>query len=214
MRTATNRIGYVAAMGRDNSEVTGGIDAFALGVESVNKDARVYVRVTNRWFDPDGEGMASRALIESGCDVIAQHCNTPAPQTEAEKAGVWGIGFNSDMKGDAPNATIASVVWNWGAYYTRLVRSVIDGGFTTEPYFGDISDGIVELTPLDKTLIPPGVEEAVARAEARIASGETGVFDGVMETNDGRTVGAEGSTLPDGEITDGINWYYRNVIEQ
>jgi basic membrane protein A len=158
--------------------------------------------------------MASRALIESGCDVIAQHCNTPAPQTEAEKAGMWGIGFNSDMKGDAPNATIASVVWNWGAYYTHLVRSVIDGSFTTEPYFGDISDGIVELTPLDKTLIPPGVEEAVARAETKIVNGEIGVFDGVMETNDGRTVGIDGRTLSDEDITGRINWYYRNVIVQ
>lgn len=32
---------------------TGGIDAFALGIYSVNQDAEVYVKVTNSWFDPD-----------------------------------------------------------------------------------------------------------------------------------------------------------------
>ena len=52
MKTKSNLIGYVAAMGVDNSEVTGGINAFALGVESVNPDAKIHVKVTNSWFNP------------------------------------------------------------------------------------------------------------------------------------------------------------------
>ena len=35
-KTKTNKIGFVAAWGRENSEVTGGINAFAMGVEKVN----------------------------------------------------------------------------------------------------------------------------------------------------------------------------------
>ena len=46
MKTQSNKIGYVAAMDVTNSEVTGGINAFAMGVKSVNADARVYVKVT------------------------------------------------------------------------------------------------------------------------------------------------------------------------
>jgi basic membrane protein A len=65
----------VAAQGTDNSEVTGGLDAFALGVESVNPDATVYVVVTNSWYDPDAEEAASRTLLDMGCDVMAQHCD-------------------------------------------------------------------------------------------------------------------------------------------
>ena len=38
------------------------------------------------------------------------------------------------------------------------------------------------------------------------------VFDGVIETNDGKTVGEEGKTLDDATITGGINWYYKNVV--
>ena len=38
------------------------------------------------------------------------------------------------------------------------------------------------------------------------------VFDGVLETNDGKAVGTEGGTLDDATITGGINWYYKNVI--
>lgn len=47
MNTKSDKIGYVAAMDATNSEVTGGIDAFALGVYAVNPEARVYVKVTN-----------------------------------------------------------------------------------------------------------------------------------------------------------------------
>jgi basic membrane protein A len=212
IRTETGKIGYVAAMGIDNSEVTGGIDAFAMGVESVNPNARVYVRITHRWFDPAGEGEAAKRLIADGCDVIAQHCNTPSPQIEAQKAGKWGIGYNSDMKNDAPEATVTSVVWDWGVYYTYLVSSVIDGTFTTKPYMGDLNDGMVALTPLDENILPASAPQAVAAAKAKIESGEFGVFDGVMETNDGNRVGKAGETLPDEEISSGIHWYYRNVV--
>jgi basic membrane protein A len=117
------------------------------------------------------------------------------------------------MSRKAPNAVITSVVWNWGEYYTYLVRSVIDGSFTTAPYFGDLREGIVDLTPLSD-FAAPGTAEAIAAARARIESGAFNVFDGEMETNDGRIIGEPGSTLPDDVITGGINWYYRNVREK
>jgi len=213
LRTQTNKIGFVAAMDKDNSEVTGGLDAFAIGVESVNPDARILVRVTHRWLDSTGEMQTARSLIEDGCDVIAQHCNTPGPQIAAQEKRVWGVGFNSDMLNVASDATIVSVVWNWGVYYVHLVSGVIDGTFTTTPYMGDIKDGMVAITPLNERILPPGVANAVAYARARIESGDFGIFDGVMETNDGQIVGAPGSTLSDTEILGEINWYYRNIIE-
>jgi basic membrane protein A len=214
LKTRTGKIGYVAAMGKDNSEVTGGINAFAIGVESVNPDARVYVTVTKRWYDPVEEAKAAKNLIAQSCDVIAQHCDTVNPQIEARRAGVWGVGYNSDLREDIPDTVIASVVWNWETYYTRLIMSVIDGSFTTEPYFGGINDGMVGLASTDGTLLPPEAAAAVESARERIANGEFDVFSGVMETNDGRFVGAEGETLSDGEITRGVDWYYRNVTEQ
>ena len=49
MNTKSNLIGYVAAQDSSNSEVTGGIDAFAIGVASVNPDAKINVIITNSW---------------------------------------------------------------------------------------------------------------------------------------------------------------------
>ena len=59
MKTESNLIGYVSAMGSENSECTGGIDAFAMGVYSVNPDAKVYVKVTNSWYSPTEETNAA-----------------------------------------------------------------------------------------------------------------------------------------------------------
>jgi basic membrane protein A len=213
LKTESRRIGYVAAMDKSNSEVSGGINAFALGVESVNPGALIYVRVTYSWFDPPGETNAARELLALGCDVITQHCDTPNPQLEAERAGKWSIGYNSDMSREAPGAVISSVIWNWGEYYSYLAHSIIDGSFTTTPYFGGLREGMVDLASLS-SLAAPGTAEAVAAARERIENGTFNVFDGVLETNDGRIIGEPGSTLSDELITGGINWYYRNVRER
>jgi basic membrane protein A len=213
LKTKTGKVGYVAAMGKDNSEVTGGLNAFALGVESVNSDAKILARVTYSWFDPMEEANAARRLIAAGCDVIAQHCDTSFPMMEAEKAGIWGLGYNSDMSKEAPNAVISSVLWNWGAYYTFLVQSVIDGTFTAEPYFGGISEGLIDITPPNMLIAAPGTAEAVEEARKRMINKSFNVFDGLLETNDGRTIGEAGRTLADSEITENMNWYYHNIVE-
>ena len=211
LKTETNKIGYVAAMGQENSEVTGGVNAFAMGAYSVNPDCEVYVKVTNSWFDPEGETQAAQALIDLGCDVISQHCDTPNPQTVAEQNGVWGVGYNSDMSKDAPGAVLTSVMWDWSVYYTTAVQSVIDGTWTGDNYFGGMADGLVDIAPLSD-LCAEGTAEAVEAARKQITEEGFNVFDGVIETNDGSTVGAECSTLTDAEITGSMNWYFKNVV--
>lgn len=211
LKTESNKLGYVAAMGQDNSEVTGGVNAFAMGAYSVNPDCEVYVKVTNSWFDPEGETQAAQALVDLGCDVIAQHCDTPNPQTVAEQNGVWGVGYNSDMSKDAPGAVLTSVMWDWSVYYTQAVQSVIDGTWTGENYFGGMADGLVNIAELSD-LCAEGTAEAVEDARNKITKEGFNVFDGVIETNDGGTVGTEGSTLSDADITGNMNWYFKNVV--
>lgn len=211
LKTETNLVGYVAAMGQDNSEVTGGLNAFAMGVYSVNPEAKVYVKVTNSWYSPEEETNAAKALLAEGVDVIAQHCDTPNPQLEAEKAGKFGIGYNSDMSKDAPKATLTSAVWNWGAYYTYAVEQALNGNWTNENYYGGMKEGMIAISPLNENIIADGTEEAIKEAEQKMLDGSLNVFDGVIETNDGNTVGEEGKTLDDATITGGINWYFKTV---
>ena len=211
MKTQSNKIGYVAAMGQENGEVTSGCNAFAMGVASVNPDAQVYVSVTNSWFDPEGEKQAAERLIAEGCDVIGQHCDTPNPQTAAEEHGVWGVGYNSDMTKDAPGATLTSVMWDWSVYYTKAVQNVIDGtwvaGEKVDNYFGDMADGLVVLGEFNTDLVTEDMIVKVEEVKAKIVSGEWDVFDGVTELkdNEGNTHTLEGADYGS------CNWYYENV---
>ena len=142
--------------------------------------------------------------------MIAQHCDTPNPQTAAEKAGKWGVGYNSDMAKDAPGATLTSTIWHWGVYYTEAVRQVIEGTWTPTNYYGGMKEGLVDIAPLSD-LCAPGTQEKIDEARAKMMDGSFNVFDGVIETNDGQTVGTEGGTLSDADITGNLNWYFKNV---
>lgn len=211
MNTKTDKIGYVAAQGSDNSEVTGGIDAFAIGVAQVNPEAQIYVMVTNSWYDPEAEENAARRLLDMGCDVMAQHCDTPYPQTLAQEYGVYGIGYNSDMSKETPDSCLCSVIWNWSAYYTSAVKSIINGTWNGANYYGGMAEGLVQITKL-ADFCAEGTQEKIDEATEAILNGSCNVFDGVMRTNTGETVGEEGKTLEDSVITGGINWYYENVV--
>ncbi|MDR0453307.1 MAG: BMP family ABC transporter substrate-binding protein [Deferribacteraceae bacterium] len=213
-QTKTGKIGYVAAMGKENSEVTGGINAFALGAEKINPEAKIYVKVTYSWIDPIEETLAAKELIAAGCDVIAQHCDTTVPQVEAEKAGVWGIGYNSDTSAGYSSTLLTSVMWRWGVYYTSLIKSIITGSYTSNPWLGSLKNGIVDISPLNKDLLwETDALTMLDNERERIKSGESDVFYGVMKTNDGRVVGETGKNMPDDLILSGIDWYYVNVIE-
>lgn len=231
LRTESNKIGYVAAQPISNSEVTGGIDAFAKGVAAVNPDAQVFVKVTNTWFDLALEGSTAEALLDLGCDVITQHCDTTAPQIAAENAGVWGCGYNSDMTEAAPNAHLTAPVWNWGVYYTSAAKVAMEGKWAEfGNYFGGLKEGFVDISPLTKNCVE-GTQEIIDQVKALMISGDFGVFDGkqVAVAADGKVslvdealvdnagtviVEAGKPTLDDATIQGGINWYYENVTLQ
>lgn len=210
LNTKTNKIGYVAAQDSTNAEVTGGIDAFAMGVASVNSNAVVYVKVTNSWYDPQAEAAASKELLGMGCDVMAQHCDTAFPQTMAQEAGAYGIGYNSDMRKETPDSCLCSVVWDWSAYYTSAVQSIIDGKWKGDNYYGGMQEGLVAITDLADFCVD-GTQKKVDEAKAKILSGSFNVFDGEIQTNTGEIIGKAGQTLDDATITGKINWYYKNV---
>ena len=164
-----------------------------------------------QWYDPAAEKAATEKLLAMGCDVMSQHCDTPYPQTLAQEKGVYGIGYNSDMSKETPKSCLCSVIWNWSAYYTSAVKSIIDGTWDGSNYYGGMSEGLVEITDLADFCVK-GTQEKVDDASLLILSGKFNVFDGVMQTNDGKTVGEAGKTLDDATITGGINWYYKNVV--
>ncbi|MBN2897881.1 MAG: BMP family ABC transporter substrate-binding protein [Clostridia bacterium] len=208
LKTETNKIGYVAAF--EIPEVVRGINAFALGVQAVNPDAEVDVRWTHTWYDPAKEKEAAKALLDSGADVIAQHQDTAGPQQAAEEAGASAIGYNSISEEKAPNAYMTAPIWNWGVYYKAQIEKAMNGEWTPENYWGGMNDGVVQLAPITANG-PEGAQEKVDEYATKIADGSFQVFGGVIEKQDGTTVGEEGGVLTDADLLS-MNYFVKNVV--
>lgn len=209
-KTEANKIGYVAAF--PIPEVIRGINAFTLGVKSVNPDATVEVVWTSTWYNPADEKAAAVALLDKGVDIIAQHQDTAGPQQAAAERGVWSVGYNTDMKDMAPEAYMTAPIWNWGPYYVDQVKAVMDGTFESHAYWGGLNEGIVALAPLTDNA-PEEAADLVVNAEAAIKDGSLNVFAGPIKGQSGEVKVEEGATLTDEELLN-INWFVEGVIGQ
>lgn len=230
LKTKTNKIGYVSAYGTELAETCSGINAFALGVQSVNPDAVVYVKELKSWFDPANETAYAEALINMGCDVISQHCDTANPQIAAEKAGVFGCGYNSDMTKDAPKAHLTATIWNWDVYYTAAVQAIIDGKWVEfGNYYKGVKEGLCDVSPLSANCVP-GTQEKIDAVKALYNDGSWDVFTGVklsfdennnviktdaaLKDNTGKEiVPAGGPSVEDSVITGSMNYFVEGVEE-
>lgn len=206
-QTESNLIGYVAAF--PVPEVIRGINAFTLGVRSVNPDAVVKVVWTNTWYDPVKEKDAAKALLNEGCDVIAQHQDTPGPQQAAEEKGVYGVGYNSDMSKMAPKAVLTSPVWNWGPYYVKVVEAVKNGTWKPEAYWGGLEDGIVDLAPFGP-MVTEETKQLIEAKKQEIIDGKFDVFWGPIKDQNGNIKVAEGEKLTDKEMLE-MMWFVEGV---
>ena len=205
--TESDIIGYVAA--HPIPEVVRGINAFTLGVRSVNPDAKVKVVWTKTWYDPAKEKDAAKSLLTQGADVIAQHQDTPGPMQAAEEAGKFGVSYNSDMRHFAPNAVLTGPVWNWGPYYAETVQAVLDGTWKSEQYWGALDDGIVGLAPYGD-MISDEIKTLVDAKKKEITDGTWDVFTGPINDNTGKERVAAGEKLTDDEMLNML-WFVEGV---
>ncbi len=211
LKTRNNRIGYVAAY--RIPECIRGINAFTLGVQSVNPEAVIEVQWTNTWYDPKVEKEGADMVLARGCDVIAQHQDTPAAQLAAQKAGAFCIGYNFiPKKLAAPRSFLTAPVFNWDVFIVDDVRRILDGTWKSRSYWEGLETGIVALAELTD-LCAPGTAEKVNDAKSRIINGELYVFEGELYDVDGNLRVSAGERMTDEEIKN-MTWFVRGVDEE
>lgn len=202
LKTETDLIGYVAAW-PDNAEVNGGINAFALGIQSVNPEAKVYVKYINSWGDPTLEKQTAEALLSLDCDVIAQHVDSAMPQVAAQEQGKSGVGYNTDMTSIAPDAHLTAPIWHWDSVYTAQVKDRMEGNWVPKNYFIGLAERMVDISPLSKN-VAEGTAEKIEESRTKILSGDWDVFYGPIYSNTDELVVTEGVQLQDSDITGGL----------
>lgn len=206
LKSEAGKIGYVAAF--DFPEVISGYTGFYLGAKSVNPDIEMLVMYTNSWNDPTVEAQVAKALIDQGCDVIGQHCDSTAPATTAEQNGVFQVGYNSDMIPAAPNASLVSARIDWSKYLIFAVESYLAQEAIPTDWSEGLAEGAVYLSPLNEAIVAEGTAAAIESAEAALLSGEMHVFDGPLTDVDGNVVVAEGEFYDEQGTESAPSWAY------
>ena len=206
--TKSNVIGYVAAF--PIPEVVRGINAFTMGLRSVNPAAEVKVIWVNSWFDPGREREAADALIAQGADIVTHHTDSTATTLAAEEAGVFSIGYHSDMSKYGANAHLTASTHDWSAYYIKRVNDVLDGAWKSDAAWGGIKDGMVKLARLNPA-VPKAVADLVAEREKAIAAGTLHPFAGPVRSQDGEVRVPAGQTMADDALLR-MDWYVEGVL--
>lgn len=204
----SGNIGYVAAM--PNNEVNRGINAFTLGVRSVNPEATVTVMWSNSWDDQEEERLCANKLMDLGADVLAYHQNQPYVTEEAEARGVYSIGYN-EHAANFSEKYLTSAVWNWSQLYTKIIREKIsDSEKNNKRLWIGIEDEVVGLADYSP-LVTEQIKMAVESAKAEILAGND-VFSGRIVDTEGNVRCEEGESISDNALMNDFDWYVEGVI--
>ncbi|MBQ7643561.1 MAG: BMP family ABC transporter substrate-binding protein [Spirochaetales bacterium] len=168
-------MGYVGAF--SFAEVISGMSGFYLGARSVCPSVTMKVYFVGTWGDATLEEAAANALIDEGCKLISQHSDTTSPALAAQKAGVYHVGYNTDMTKVAPNASLLSSRIDWSRYFYEFIKNHIDGKENPSDWTGTYAEGDVKVTDLNTAIAAPGTQEAMDKAIAAFHAGTLHVFD-------------------------------------
>jgi basic membrane protein A len=199
--------GYIASF--PIPEVVMGINAFTHAARKVNPNFRTKVLWASTWYDPAKEADAAKALIDQGCDVLAQHTDSPAPLQIAEQRNLAGFGQASDMRTYAPKAQLTSIVDDWSAYYLARTKAMLDGTWASGDTWGGIKDGFVKLAPYGDALSPE-IRAAADRTRDAIVAGTLHPLTGPLKDQKGEIRVKDGEAMSD-EALSKMDWYIEGV---
>jgi simple sugar transport system substrate-binding protein len=208
--TKKNIAGYVAAF--PIPEVLQGINAFTLGMKSVNPKAEVRVIWVNSWFDPGKEREAALTLISQGADMVTHHTDSTAVVQAAEEKGAYSFGYHSDMSKYGPKSQLTATTHVWGEFYTKTLNEVLAGTWKPGFVWGGFKDGMIKLAPMNAA-VPKELQEQVKKLEDQIRTGKLHPFQGPVVDQDGKTILPAGKVMTDDEINK-MNYYVQGVASK
>ncbi len=183
-----------------------GVNAFTIGLlrglkESGTRHGEHVNTVVwlNSWADPVKETTLAETLIVRGHDLIRQMADTPDSSLATCLQSVPAIGYGTDAAAWGAGCALTSAVFNWGEYYVKAVRDVIDGTWNNTPYWGGFEQNGVRLAAYGKA-VPADVRKKVNAAMEELKKGNDMIFAGPLYAQDGKEIVAAGSKLSDKDL--------------
>ena len=207
--TKTNVLGVVGSI--PIPEVIRNINSFTMGAQSVNPKIKTKVVWVNEWVNPPKESEAAQSLINGGADVLMQNTDSSAVLQTAEKAGKYAFGWDSDMTSYGPKAHLASAVINWGPYYIKATKDVLDGTWKTqqEKIWWGVKEGAIDLVSVSDK-VPADLKGKVEKVKAGLKDGSYVIWKGPIADNTGKEQLPKDKVADDGWLG-GIKFYVKGV---
>ncbi|HEY0583522.1 MAG TPA: BMP family ABC transporter substrate-binding protein [Chloroflexota bacterium] len=223
--TRSNTLGFVGSF--PIPEVVRFLNAWAAGVQAVNKDAKINMVWINTWFDPPKEKAAAESLLDLNADVLTGTTDSPALAQAAEARGKYAIGIDSDQSLYAPKAILNSDKFNWGPHYINSVKALQTGTWKPIQAYYHVKDGMIEATP-PASFVPTEIATPAMDVYAQIKAGTFNIWKGPLVDNKGNVKAPEGKSLGDfynGQPPEGgqtrddayvqsnqMNWALSNIV--
>ncbi len=196
------RIGYIADFPFLGS--TASINAFALGVQMVCPEAKVFLA-----WSCEKAGNPQKRLMEAGVDLISG-ADMLAPSHSPRPYGLYRPAGESGVN-------LASSIWHWGKFYQRILQTVMNGNWNrTAPgisgdsinYWWGISSGLIDV--IVSQSVPARSVQLMEMVKNQIVNGSFQIFSGDIRDQQGKLRTPGGAPLSPPQIVR-MNWLASNV---
>lgn len=185
----SGRIGYLADYPIYGSIAN--INAFALGVQMVNPEAKVYLHwFTEKEKNAEMELKADQISVVSGYDSMI-------PNSDHIRFGLYD--FHHQEEGP-----VALTLWNWQIFYSKVIQSILNNTWKKEKlkpgeainYWWGMNAGVIDI--LLSSRLPYGIRHLVESLKGSIQnrilypfSGEIYAQDHILKNRDGNKMTAQ-----------------------
>ncbi len=179
------------------------INAFALGVQMVNPNIKIYLEWSKLKPEFSSIGKDDNVSFISDRDFIK-------PGEDSARFGFY------DANGGDP-INLAMPVWNWGIFYEKTVKSILNGAWKQDPkgkneslnYWWGMSSGMIDV--ICSSRLPSGVLKLVEVLKKGICSGDFAPFSGIINSQDGMVRDGTSDVITAEEIVT-MDWLADNII--
>ena len=202
--TRTDEIGYIASY--PILGVPASINAFALGAQMTNPEARIILRWSCLPGDPLQEFLSQGIRVISNRDV-------PMPEAKYLQYGAFGT-FKAESDGSF--TPLGSPFWLWGSFYERAIRAILTGSINNTKnnpeainYWLGMDSGAIDVALSDA--LPDGVRFLAQELRRDMQYGALDPFLRRIRTQDGSPVN-DGTRIFTADEVLHMDWLCENVV--
>ena len=201
--SGSGRIGYMADFPIFGTAAS--INAFALGVQMVDPEAKVYLS----WSSLKGGG-GEQTLKDAGVSLISGP-DLLAPAHAPSPYGLY-------RTGEPGGISLASSIWHWGKFYHRILQTIVNGRWSRSlpvsdgdsiNYWWGISSGIIDV--ICSKSIPASSRRLMELVKDQIVNGSFQIFSGALYDQEGILRSPGAAELSPAQIIH-MDWLASNVV--